>query len=413
MAYFLAALFNVLNEMLACPEYQTLSAWHHLFCQPATVGSLLRSGVKAERTQFWGKVIERANTLMYARENLPAKWFDVGPTAEVAEPNNQVIAETLERIIADPLVEFLSVHARKLQQDPPQEYPFVLIIDEAAYLHSSNYMRAFMWVLDQVVVKIIDDTKVKHELGQSDDIFFLMLGTHSQISHFAPDEHYPSERVFAGDQSLPSVFLNFAWDSSYKLPTERSLSASNTLHHLVQFGRPLWLSYVQGLERKNERMDMSPDTRLIRRACIQYAMMKIAPLEGAREPEREAKNSAFAIIALRIRLVIDLAHPKRASELVASKMRWLMNVSDMRQRIRTAYPSEPILVEAAACLMNGYFWHKGWINQFPQYLDESPVTFVLECLQEELNKSHVDRGANGELTARLLCISNFLFASSC
>jgi hypothetical protein len=395
VAYFLAALFKVLNEMLARPEYQTLSAWHHLFGQPAT-----GAGVKEERTEFWRTVIEQANRLTYAEEDLQTKWLNVGPTVEVTKPNNQVISETLRQIISPPLVQFLSGrHARKLQRDSPEDYPFVLIIDEAAYLHFSNYMRAFMWVLDQVVVKIIDNAK-------SDNIFFLMLGTHSQISHFAPDEHYPSERVFAGNQLLPSVFLNFAWDSSYKLPTERSLSASNAFRHLVQFGRPLWLSYVQGLERKEERMHMSPDARQIRQACIQYAMMKIHPLAGAEDNEIEAKTSAFAVMALRIRLDIDLSHPKRASELVASKMRWLINVSDLRHRIRTTYPSEPILVEAAACLMNGYFWQKACINQFPKYIDESPVTYVLECLGEELNKSHVDRGANGELTARVLCISN-------
>ena len=315
--------------MLARPEYQTLSAWHHLFSQPAT-----GAGVKAERSQFWRTVIERANRLTYAEEDLQTKWLDVGPTVEVTEPNSQVITATLRQIIAPPLVQFLSGrHARKLQQDSLHDYPFVLIIDEAGYLHFSNYMRALMWVLDQVVVKIIDNAK-------SENIFFLMLGTHSQISRFAPDDHYPSEHFLAGDQLLPSMFLNLPWDSSYKLPTERSLSVSNTLHHLVQFGRPLWLSYVQGLERKEQRMRTVPDARKIRQACIQYAIMKIHPLAGAEDNELEAKTSAFAVMALRI-LDIDLSHPKRASELVASKMRWLINVSDLRHRIRTTYPSEP------------------------------------------------------------------------
>jgi len=397
VAYFLAALFKVLNEMLAHPEYQTLSAWHHLFGQLATT-----DGVSVERSQFWETVIERANQLMYAGEDLQGKWRGHRDFEEVTKPTNLTIAQTLKSIISPPLVQFLTgKHARTLQQDARQDYPFVLIIDEAAYLHYSNYLRAFMWVLDKVVVGIIDETHL-------DNIFFLMLGTHSQISHFAPDEHFPSERVFAGNQLLPSVFLNCTWDSSYELPTERSLSASNTFRHLAQFGRPMWLSYIQGLERKEERLGLVPNERQIRRDCIEYALMKLRPLEGIEQSEAEAKRSAFAVLALRIRLDLDLCHPKRASELVASKMRWLINVSDMRHRIRTTYPSEPILVEAAACLMNGYGWQKNRMNQFPKALDDSPVTYLLQCLGEELNQSHVDRGANGELTARLLCFSNFM-----
>jgi len=108
-------------------------------------------------------------------------------------------------------------------------------------------------------------------------------------------------------------------------------------------------------------------------------------------------------MAVRLHLEIDLGNPKRASELVASKMRWLVNVSEMPSRIRTTYPSEPILAEAAACIMNGFLWKRE--TPFPIRLDEQPMTYLIENLRNELNRSYVDRGSNGELTARLLCMS--------
>ena len=40
--------------------------------------------------------------------------------------------------------------------DPINEIlPFLLIIDEAAYLYQTNYMHSFMWVLDQPIMSIL------------------------------------------------------------------------------------------------------------------------------------------------------------------------------------------------------------------------------------------------------------------
>ena len=346
--------------------------------------------------------------LLYDPHDLQWNWLREGKLAEVSSPTNGDIANVLEPILSPPIRNFLSSGwSRRLQADR-ESLPFCLIIDEAAYLYTSLYMKAWMWVLDQVVMSILDKACTgSQRKDPADQIFFLMLGTHSQITHFAPDEHYPSERYFDGNQTLPSVFLNFAWDSSFRLPAKNTLDASNSLQHLIQYGRPLWLSYVDGLTRYQQRLDKSDDAdlqkRQLREACIRFAVMKLAPLASREIPEPENFNSAFAIMAVRLHLEIDLGNPKRASELVASKMRWLVNVSEMPSRIRTTYPSEPILAEAAACIMNGFLWKRE--TPFPIRLDEQPMTYLIENLRNELNRSYVDRGSNGELTARLLCMS--------
>jgi hypothetical protein len=393
IAYFLTALFNVLNDLSTKPEFDSIDKWQTMFSldtkvtHTSSTTSTATHGTISDRHEFWKHVILRANALLYGDDQIQKTWLE----AEIPLPNNDEISATLRRIMSPSVHQFVSSRfSYRLQTSGPR-YPFVFMIDEAAYLYSTDYMRAFMWVLDQVLVPILDDVRTSHGLNDpSDQIFILMLGSHSQITHFAPVEHYPSERYFAGEQILPSIFLNFAWDSPspYHLPIGRTVEASNSFRHLIQFGRPMWLSYVEGLERRYSRESptAAADVReaLLIQTCIQYAILKLAPLAGGKrslhDEEVEERNSAFAVLAVRLHLDIDLGHPKRASELVASKMRWLVNVSHLRQRIRTTYLSEPVLAEAAACLLNG--WFKGSHQRYP---DETPITRYLKYLRDELN----------------------------
>ena len=408
VACFLASFFNTVLHFLKQADYQRVDTWQTRFKHHGPL-----SASNGERERFWKRVVSGALDLLYDLDgrNYQSEWLKPGEKSEVLAPKNHQIAEVLERILSDPIRKFLSSGwCRRLQSDQ-DSLPFCLIVDEAAYLHTSLYMKAWMWVLDQVVVSILDKTPTESG-GEdpADHIFFLMLGTHSQITHFAPDEHFPSERYFERTQALPSVFLNFAWDSSYQLPAKNTYDASNSLQHLIQYGRPLWLSYIDGLTRLAQRLSKTFERglleRYLREACIGFAVMKLAPLaSGNQISESEKANSAFATMAVRLHLDIDLGNPKRASELVASKMRWLVNVSEMRYRIRTTYLSEPILAEAAACIMNGFLWKRPQEPPFPDRDHGSPMTYFIEKLGSELNHSYVDRGSNGELTARLLCMS--------
>ena len=113
------------------------------------------------------------------------------------------------------------------------------------------------------------------------------------------------------------------------------------------------------------------------------------------DDEHPRRLSAFAVLAIRIHLNLDFVNPSRASKLVSSKMRWLVDVDNRRRHITTTYGSEPLLVEAAACLMNSYA-----LAPIPGL---NPVSWFLGELERDLNKGHVDRGRNGELTSRLLC----------
>ena len=232
-----------------------------------------------------------------------------------------------------------------------------------------------------------------------------MLGTHSQISHFAPHYYFPSERYFDGGQHIPSVFLSLPWESALQ-PLRKTTSFESGAHitTLIQWGRPIWSSYYAGFRPKLVHMsDENKIESACLRTCVKFAVEKLAYNHD--KSDEQWRLTIFAILAIRIHLDLDFTSPSRASQLVTSKMRWLVDVDSRRKHIATTYGSEPILVEAAAYLMNGYK-----VVPSAQRSAHSPLQYMLEELERQLNHGHVNRGQNGELTARLLCICQFLLA---
>ena len=139
------------------------------------------------------------------------------------------------------------------------------------------------------------------------------------------------------------------------------------------------------------------------KACVTFAMKKLTDGlvlgTNGETDEQSRKLIAFAVLAVRIHLDLDFVNPSRASRLVSSKMRWLVDVDPRRRHMTTTYGSEPLLVEAAACVMNSYHFKAFGVNPVG-----NPVGWFLQELGKDLNQGQVNRGRNGELTARLLCI---------
>lgn len=341
------------------------------------------------RRSFWHDVVRFALRLLRKEEcKVLKEWIHLDDGSPMHNLNNSEINEALKGVLRPYMTEFFTQSTfatclDRLVSERGQTLPFCLIIDEAGYFYQTNYMHAVMWVLDQTVVDILVEFE---EVGQK--FFVLMLGTHSQISHFAPDYLYPSQRVFDGTQFIPSIFVSLGWDSHIVFQPHRphALDESAHIHNLVKWGRVCWLSLFNALE------DCSQETRLWR--CIRYAINKLLPLDS----DSDELPSAFAVLALRLHLDFDFIFPSRANKLVASKMRWLVDVDSWRKHLVTTYGSEPILVEAAACIMNSHSLFSNTPN---------PLSVFVEKLESELSLGHVSRGSNGELTARLLRMQPF------
>jgi hypothetical protein len=354
------------------------------------------------RRQFWRDVINVAlHNLQPGTENrtLMESWL----YQDEPSVTNDAINLQLQWILRGPIQKFFEhpvttqcldesrkpFHGPSGRASPIQQVvPFLFIMDEAAYLYQQNYMHSFMWVLDQPIMKILSAIYASNR--NASNFFVLMLGTHSQISHFAPHHVYPSERYFTGAQHIASVFLSMDWDlglTSINGPYD--FRASSHICHLVRWGRPLWTAVYDGrvqqlVEPEDQKYKASCD--LVK--CVMYAAKKLLPVDSNRD---ELDLSAFAILAIRLHLDLDFVYPSRASKLVSSKMRWLVDVDPHRKHIVTTYGSEPLLVEGAALVMN---------TRDSLYSD--PVVELLKNLSEQLNQGFVNRGENGELTARLL-----------
>jgi len=354
------------------------------------------------RDQFWYDVVKESLHLL--TEDLQRMLWNQRKT-------NAQIKNLLARdILSDPMSKFFNhpVTIACLSETRKPDLPFLLIIDEAAYLYQTNYLNCFMWVLDEPVVAILRRMRLEH--SQQTKFFVLMLGTHSQISHFAPHYIYPSERYFNRTQSLPSVFLSLDWDSGVDLP-ERSIGFNQTacIENLVKWGRPLWLSFYNGINNRERASPNKTDNdAYILSKTILYAVEKLLePDRNASYMQRLASDESsltlFAILAIRLHLDLDFAAPSRASKLVTSRLRWLIDVDSNRKYLVTTYGSEPVLAEAAAYLLNSLrsenrIGHP-WIDH-------------LKGLEEQLLRGYVCKGAHGELTARLLRIYYCCYGSS-
>ena len=220
----------------------------------------------------------------------------------------------------------------------------------------------------------------------TDRFFVLMLGTHSQISHFAPNI-FPSDRLAGNPQLLPSPFLSFNWDENVKeFRPPFKLRDSESLFELVNWGRSMWAALFEG---------RSSSDALQR--CIDYVKKKLEPADKNSNFHREL--SILAVMSIRLHLDLDCAAPTRASLLVCSKMRWLADVGIFRTHVTTTYGSEPLLVEAAACMMNSY----DDINS-KKFNNQPPFVAYISEMVDQLSKGYISRGDHGELTARVLCM---------
>jgi hypothetical protein len=257
---------------------------------------------------------------------------------------NDEIKDDLEKILREPIRIFFqhSTTAMLLYQCP--NLPFLFIIDEASWLYQASYMHCFMWVLDIPVVDILRD--IRYLTPLADQFFVLMLGTHSQITQFSPNEVLPSERYFRiGGQHLPSVFSSLSWDANVEMGGSIPFEEIGHIKELCQWGRSMWMA-IYNASNKDQRENLM--------RCVEYATRKIfTPVDPAWSPAKgnEMQDmNIFAVLAIRLHLDLDFCFPSRASRLVCSKMRWLVDIDSRRKHIRTTYGSEPLLVEAAAKL---------------------------------------------------------------
>ncbi|KAF8335966.1 uncharacterized protein EI90DRAFT_3047708 [Cantharellus anzutake] len=231
--------------------------------------------------------------------------------------------------------------------------------------------------------------------------FTLFLSTNAESRPLAPKVAvHPSARDWEKEELPPYTLLPFdifsagqcaALDRGDSLIT---LAAACSSGNLVRFGRPLWYSMYENLQETTENI-------------FTFAVKKLNPMgdKGFRsqcKDETSNETDASAMLAsldIRIHLSFDVAREaarSKISTLVQTYMRIIYAVSEHHEFIYSGYPSEPVLAEAAARLLN----REGPIGSGAPL---PPIAFKgPDILKAAYGEGILNRGERGETVGRLL-----------
>ena len=217
-------------------------------------------------------------------------------------------------------------------------------------------------------------------------VWTFVLSTQSALDSVAPAiENDPSARVIKGLLQRHTAFCEFPlnveagrrlwadWKRQLSLPLDNFA----TISHILSFGRPLWMGYIDGRSE-------------VVRPAVMYKLL------GGRKYNPSEKNQLLAVLANRIAL--DPCTQTSESiglerEAVQSHLRWMLSLDQRHGFVETTSQSEPVLAEAAA-------WVLMETGEAGDHWEASIDSLFVNLMSPGL----IDRGRTGELVARLLCV---------
>ena len=291
-----------------------------------------------------------------------------------------------------------------------------IIVDEAKFLVENKYYNSFRWVIDQV----IERSWLSWLWGNSESaipetplpFIVVFLGTNSNVAHFLPTRADSSARYFTSSMTVPQPFTALAWDIKVPDPGfsyyNLKYSSIADMGWLARFGRPYWFTrWFTGLRQEPlSKRDVADQIITIAMNKLHQAesqkdfrdLFQILPtlLREMRTDQKEIHVlTCSAILGILAVIDLDFTSPKRTADLVASRLRWAVGCTKERTFLLTAYPSEPVLAEAASRLL------------FMKTVDSEPPDIILRTtlnvIADEVEKGGYDIGGDGELVARVLC----------
>ncbi|EGO24869.1 hypothetical protein SERLADRAFT_415804 [Serpula lacrymans var. lacrymans S7.9] len=267
------------------------------------------------------------------------------------------------------LVKLVGTITEHITDDVPDDQcvKVMLYFDEAHALIPSSDQEPQINVLEVLQSCLADTHRRAH--------FALFLSTVSKLQDFAPVQHLANSaraRV-PGPLQAPITEVPFdCWSGLPICPHLYKLGDLSKIRFMARFGRPLYWALL------NESV---PDTKIVGRNVPE----KLPPVE---------KQLKEIIVLLDVRLLLNYELYRdmtinHEANLVASHMRMNYSIPETREYLRSSYSSEFILAEAAA-------------RNLEMYCDN--FTVILKALENEFKSGLLDKGAMGELVARLLLI---------
>jgi len=145
---------------------------------------------------------------------------------------------------------------------------------------------------------------------------------------------------------------------------------------LAKFGRPLYMSYLQSCT--DDPQAIYNLKNLLRRKLFGGV---------DRFEDSKQENSSLAIISSVIGLDMS-PQSQLASELVASHMATCLAVSEDRERLIIAYPSEPLLSEVAL-----------------EFMSSSKLPKILKLFSDSLKKGNIEPRHQGEIVSQIILVN--------
>ena len=249
--------------------------------------------------------------------------------------------------------------------------PLIFVFDEASnLLKARKNGRSNYFILRSILSEL------------KKNIFVLFLDTFSHLSEFMPiTANDPSNRVFSVHLELfEPIYLLPNWDLFVALDSIRSIYDSVQYENICKFGRALWGSWVYTRTNSNGKYQ-SLD-------CRQLYHLAASKLICSKSFDDEFdENDCLAILSCRIGMI----KPKCLStcqEMVAKNMAVCTYVDNQRNVFEIDYPSEPILSEAAAYLINS--------KKKPEYFVQKLISMIESSL--------ISKGDKGEIIAKLILV---------
>jgi hypothetical protein len=237
-------------------------------------------------------------------------------------------------------------------------------------------------------------------------VFVALTDTLSTLTNFAP----PARADSSARLDVPSEHGKRLFDPFYLIPNmdilATSLQDSKTRStaraepsDLFRFGRPLWGGLLSAGLSAADLVDFAKQKVLGGDFRVQW-LNKLDPKNadslsaGVTERLRRA-----SIAMLSIRAAVNIAPSSHlANELVGGHLGVCVHAFPKRESMLVCYPSEPVVAEASAQLLNA--------------LDGSGWVVALENLLQAIQVGELDAGKLGELVVRIVLLLAFDAARS-
>ncbi|KAF8321931.1 uncharacterized protein EI90DRAFT_3078526 [Cantharellus anzutake] len=344
----LTSLQNILTEE-KCEKAEVLGHWHEMM-----------EGGRARiyRRKFFGVVIERAN-------ELKNDYSTTQKSPKREDENYDAIGHARDfyhrhaKAAVGNLVEFI----KSLTSNP-------LCV---TYFDEAHELGKCFWIMLRLLQNQDDSIKM----------WYIFMGTKSSLTDFAPPQNMISARLRKEVRRLEPPYFALDFDQ-YAIEEAKTSKISTighlgTLHHLAQYGRPLWRA-------------MSPE---VGDGLVDLAVWKLIAGE---EFNAGSRDHVFAVLAQRICLDPVLSNAEAielANRSVSHHMRLLAGISTENAMFFTHSPSEPILALGAASILYD-----------PDPMASGRLPQVLRTLSQDLcHAGLIEKGLMGELAARFLLLT--------